>query len=339
MTIDDMSIQVRSKISFKDVPLFQIKGLYVYDKNQRIFDTVGDFLNTFEKILNAENVNLNQDWCKWLNCSINQEHQAWFDQNLLSKNLLWKEAKSIFEARFESMVYKLFMGVKAVTMEMNKGESVIAFGERLLKAMHEGEVDDCQALAYRFLGCLPGDIANAVSAAWAGQQHGGNVLPSRVHQLVDIARTITLPMDVKYKQKEITLANNKSVSSRPCRYCKKPWIPGHRCLEHTLSTTGKVKVLKNGTARSKWAHKSKKIKTDKMAVDSEAAKGKNIIKVNNIKKMLTSVDSQALYLPIIIQDIKLFALLDTGTDVSVLSLKICIKNNHHRKFNSDKSEY
>jgi hypothetical protein len=154
MTIDDMSIQARSKISFKDIPMFQIKGLYVYDKNQRIFDTVGDFLNTFEKILTAENVNIDQDWCKWLNCSINQEHQVWFDRNLLNKHISWKEAKTIFEGRFESMVYKLLMGVKAVTMDMNPGESVITFGERLLKAMHEGEVDDCQALAYRFLGCL-----------------------------------------------------------------------------------------------------------------------------------------------------------------------------------------
>ncbi|CAO3600974.1 unnamed protein product [Absidia cylindrospora] len=246
---------IRSKISFKDIPLFQLKEQFVYDSRQRTFETVGAFLNTFEKILVSEQVDMDKHWCRWLNCAMNEEHQAWFNQNLMNKDYSWAEARKVFETRFESVVYKLFMGVKAVTMEMEAHESVLAFGDRLIKAMHEGEVEDGQALAYRFLGCLPMEVANAVGAAWAGQsQTLGISLPTRVHQLVDIARTITLPMDVKKKQDSHPFKSSSRWTNgikkdkqmaKSCYFCHKPWAPGHRCAQHDKAKgISKARALK-----------------------------------------------------------------------------------------------
>ncbi|CAO3599413.1 unnamed protein product [Absidia cylindrospora] len=128
-------------------------------------------------------------------------------------------------------------------MEMEMNESVLTFGDRLIKAMNEGEVEDCQALAYCFLRCLPNEVANAVGAAWASQTQTTTLtFPTRVHQLVDITRTITLPMDVKRQQRarQTDLKNNRfsrnefktSNAGKPCFYCNKPWSPGHRCPQH-----------------------------------------------------------------------------------------------------------
>ncbi|KAF7720449.1 hypothetical protein EC973_008601 [Apophysomyces ossiformis] len=122
--------KVSPRISYRDIPVFQVHGSQVWRPKQEVFDSIEHFLHTFQKVLKAMDVDLDQDWEKWLDVAIHHDYNPWFELNLANHNYTWKQAHKIFQQWFESPDRMIAMATEAYTMLICKNETVMDYGTR-----------------------------------------------------------------------------------------------------------------------------------------------------------------------------------------------------------------
>ncbi|KAF7720831.1 hypothetical protein EC973_005986 [Apophysomyces ossiformis] len=102
----------------------------VHSVSKEVFDSVEHFLHTFQKVLKAIDVDLDQDWEKWLDVAIHHNYNPWFESNLANHNYTWKQAYKIFQQWFELPDHMIAVATEAYTMLMCKNETVMDYGTR-----------------------------------------------------------------------------------------------------------------------------------------------------------------------------------------------------------------
>ena len=119
-----------SRLTYKDLLVFQLVGSTIWRRNKEVFDSPHHFIRTFERVLRAAECDIDREWEKWLSLAIHHDHDAWFDCNLADRDLKWKKAKKNFLEYFESTDRRIAKATEAYTMQMGPNESILNYGTR-----------------------------------------------------------------------------------------------------------------------------------------------------------------------------------------------------------------
>ena len=179
-----------SRLSYRDIPSFQLAGSNIWKPGKDVFDSVEHFLGTFTKVLKAHDADLDKQWEKWLALAVHHDHDTWFETHLANKGLTWQEAQKVFRKRFESIDRRLAMATEAYNMVMLPTESVLDFGVRFQKAVREGGLIDHEGLAFRLLASLLPHIRENVQVAWHGRY--GKELPKSYEDVLEVAQAVSV---------------------------------------------------------------------------------------------------------------------------------------------------
>ncbi|KAG1464221.1 hypothetical protein G6F56_005129 [Rhizopus delemar] len=304
-------------ISAKDLPAFQLVGKKRHDPTKPAFETPFAFLNKLEKLLINANMNIDQDWHSWLNLTISDDDQFWFNNNL-QPQMSWKEARKIFEKRFTCLARRLEKAKQAYNIRMEKGESLSDFCNRTLNTMNEGQVEDCEGMALCFLGALPKEIGNAISTTWYAR-HDDNELPQSVKEIMDITDSVTIA-----ERAHINNDEQKEHKNKTCRYCGNPWKYKHHCKEYLIAH-GKKEQKKMRTIYKNKSNKNN-VRSLTKGMSELDFYSQNTGKRLRVIQKDNWADQSSILTPIYIQNDKLLALIDTGAECSVISLNYCLKN-------------
>ncbi|KAG0163428.1 hypothetical protein DFQ30_000182, partial [Apophysomyces sp. BC1015] len=170
------------------------------------FDSVEQFPCTFQKVLKANDADLDRDWEKWLSLAIHNDHDSWFEGRLANRQYSWAKARKIFEQRFESPDRMIEMATRAYSMTMGNDESVLDYSTRFQKTCREGGIVDNEGLALRFLVSLLPHVRENVQVAWHGRH--GKKPPQGVEEVLEVALAVSV-------QKRAYQQYMESSSSRP----------------------------------------------------------------------------------------------------------------------------
>ncbi|KAG0162318.1 hypothetical protein DFQ30_002335, partial [Apophysomyces sp. BC1015] len=129
------------------------------------------FLCTFQKVLKANDADLDHDWEKWLSLAIHNDHDSWFEGCLANRKYSWAKASKIFEQRFESPDRMIEMVTRAYSMTMGNDESILDYSTRFQKTCREGGIVDNEGLTLQFLVSLLPHVQENVQVAWHSR-HG-----------------------------------------------------------------------------------------------------------------------------------------------------------------------
>ncbi|KAG0165760.1 hypothetical protein DFQ29_001387, partial [Apophysomyces sp. BC1021] len=377
-----------SRLSYRDIPAFQVTGTLVWRPGKEVFDSVEHFLRTFQKVLIAFDVNLDANWEKWLSLSLRDDHDAWFESRLANKNLTWAQAHKLFVQRFESPDRMIMMASKAYSMVMGKNETVLEYSTRFQKTYREGGILDNEGLALRFLVSLLPHIRENVQVTWHGRH--GKELPKNVDEILEVALAISVQKRAhqhlqdeaptrpaqrqrierssssvhcsgsSQKQNAIGCAyhgpkahhstaecrKNTAAPTTPptktennCTYCSCTYTPGHRCQEYQDAKARKNKQhfpaplhVNAVTRTSPPANHPADDAVEDLAESMDELEFEATRTYHHQTKRLFGQSTSprqnpySLYTPIILQDEHMEGLVDTGSELSAISLEWLMNN-------------
>ncbi|SAL96769.1 hypothetical protein, partial, partial [Absidia glauca] len=336
-------------------PKLSIKGHASEKASDNPFSTAKHFLNQFELILNTANANVEQSWEHWLTCAIDYDQRAWFDDTIAKKGLSWKAAQQKIIKAYDNIEPRIYSGLNLLKMKMHPSETVQDFRLRFQKACTDARWTDDYKTAQVCLNVLPQRIKDAILSnfySWNAQNKDTDIataVPKSAEHVLNMAtRVQILPHHMqqprsdtnigfkrpyedndsskRYRQKPkcilhpnaqhstneceaLKRAQGNSVQTRPCRYCKAPFIRPHTCNPKTDPV---VQSIQQQVPNDDYEYQDLR----------EISEGKT---QHNTKRKI-STEHNLLYVPIIIQNERTRALIDTGADTSIISLSF-IHNN------------
>jgi hypothetical protein len=85
------SSQIRENLIPTNLPVWQFND-HVWKPNAESYDSLDNFLNRFEDILEANMINIDKNWSRLMPVSMHPDQREWFVNNLKGKPCTWKEA-------------------------------------------------------------------------------------------------------------------------------------------------------------------------------------------------------------------------------------------------------
>ena len=345
------------------LPLLQLTDEVVWDRRVKVFDSAHDFCKAFETTLRAHRLQLDTNWERLLPVCLSAEQISWFEEHLLEKNLSWENAKLFVLRQYDTPMRRLHLMIQVNLMEQKPGESVREYTYRFQKLRREADMEDNVNLAVRYLCSLHRNIQDDVRLAIASRM--GTNIPTTVTDMSELVfatisdRQGTDKVGAKraygesnysnshVKPKKVfkpTVSNSKDhrhnsqggqsqyhgpkQPTNLCRYCKKSqWHPGHKCREFYKDR----KTTFTSRAAQKLADSSDELqKIDAMSL------GK--LKQKTVKKDFEETNVPSIFVPIIIQNRPVQALVDTGANFSSVSLSFCKQYNLIKYISAMKGE-
>lgn len=147
-----------------DLPSWQLAE-HVWKPNAESFDSLDNFLNRFEDILEARKFDIDRHWCRLLPITMHPDQREWFVNNLKPKNhLLWSEARAVITAAFDVQDHAKMSSKRAElnAMRMKENESVEQYTLRYQRVRREAQVPDDDAAAFNFIQTLLPYLYDAV---------------------------------------------------------------------------------------------------------------------------------------------------------------------------------
>ena len=129
-----------TKISFSDLPMFQLKSQETYWPNHIKYSSVEHFLNTFEKVIAASGNNIEDVWCQYICLTLPYDYDSWLETDL-KQCKTWSEAHKLFVSRFGNLKAQDDAIRRLYNCFMRRDETVISYTARFIKTMHEAGRD------------------------------------------------------------------------------------------------------------------------------------------------------------------------------------------------------
>ena len=371
------------RMSAKDVPAFQWKGSRIKDDKKTIFESVDHFLAEFQKIVEANTKqNIDKQWANWLALAFPHHLDLWYSKKLSNRAYNWSKVCYIIRKRFKPQDTELQKATEVYNMIMHPGEDVADYGTRFQNAASEGDLQDNQGLAMRFLASLPDPVQENVRVVW--HSHNKKRKPKNLEEILRVAGMVSVKKrvrsqdkatnnehstrhskrskkthwcphhqrQVEHKPEECQLAIKKQAAKQEstseqrfqrgeCVHCGNKWSKEHRCdayreahkkkreqkahdkrmnalsLSNTISTPSSIES--NIDHPSDQALEDFDI--DMLDFDQQAA-GKQLGNTQTHSESETLIRS-----PILIQNKRCLALVDSGADTSVINKRLCDTNN------------
>ncbi|KAG2191531.1 hypothetical protein INT47_003618 [Mucor saturninus] len=157
--------------------------------------------------------------------------------------------------------------------------------------------------------------APLVDGGFFCSKHGGSKATHNERDCHSVKKVKHGPNNVFLGQKNAPFratGNQESRPSRPCKYCGKPWTFGHKCQEFYDAKRNKAEGSNHRVlaVRANLEEVQAKRIEDAMEKDSLNCKYKELEQRNNPFKLIT---------PIILNNRKLIAKIDTGSDITCIN--------------------
>lgn len=277
------------------LPLLQLKGEVIWEKEAKAYDSAHDFCQKFETVLRAHALNLDSEWERLLPMCLNTEQVSWFQEELQDGLLNWEEARTKITDAFDTPFRKFLLMAEVSRMEQGEYEPVREYTYRYQKLRREAGIPDDTQLAVNYFVSLRQDVQARAQVAIAGQM--GNSLPTSINQIIDLVYAVAVDKVPNKSHKRLRTSDSRSHNSmykrdtvppssskaysitsisktnkQPgnlCSYCKKVvWVKGHRCDEYKLYHNKEKKPVAadnnksffNGNKVSSMALRSARIK-------------------------------------------------------------------------------
>ncbi|KAJ8651356.1 hypothetical protein O0I10_013136 [Lichtheimia ornata] len=368
------------RMTAKDVPRFQLTTSSFKDPKHTVFESVEHFLSHFKKIVEVNtNSPISQQWAKWLPIAFPYHLDYWYESKLEGRNYSWHKVCKVVRKRFKATDTELAKATEVYTMTMKSGESISDYGDRFHNAAREGNLQNDQGLAMRFLASLPDHIQDNVRIVWHSRHKKRK--PDNLDEILSVADQISVkkryrPAD---EQSERSSRRGKSSSSKDtywcpyhkrqvehkpedckkkkaqskaqdsttdpfklgkCVHCGDDWTKEHRCEEYreahrkkreqrahnkrinALSTSSPSITSPQESSSDHPADEALLDFDEDMADFDQLATGKQLGNTQKQSKSETLIRS-----PILIQNKRCLALMDSGAEISVLNKRLCDENN------------
>lgn len=356
VTSGDEEVNGQSKIKHamvRDLPKFKILSDDMKDTSDA-FVSVSQYFKAFERTFRMQNVNLEHNWKDNLANVIGIDHADWFADTIESNvKITYEEAKAMIMDHIESPAKAINMFNKLVSLKQKPGEPATDFGKRFIRAAHAAQCADSNFLARLFMNNLQPYLNLSVRTSLSS--HLGI---SFLHQLKSFRQVEALISGLEvpvfddpfvtggstrkknhYEPKMKGEPINNHNANKLCKYCSKPWQKGHRCsefLEHKRSQGHKqsqqanqVRSIKMNELIKDWTNFALNSNEDE-AIDNAIANSEdNNCKCRSIKQAYNNLITNnpfSLYTPLLIQNNRAIGLVDTGSELSVMSKKFILLN-------------
>lgn len=266
--ISFVGASARRSIVPDKLPFLQLKtDSQTWKPKEEVFDSVLDFCTAFEKILRAHSLVFDQNWERLLPMSLNNVHNSWCTEKLLSMNYSWEQAKAKLLDYFDSPYRKFMLMTEVGALRQGRTESTRDYAAKFQKLRREAGFQDGVQLVVCFWCSLTHQVRKS-SLSTIASKYGKN-LPEKIDEMVDLVcangddSTLMLPVSSAstssssgshgshgsnshsyssghlnrkgYDKKSYIHKSDKSFQAprRPCRYCHKPWTgSSHKCKEY-----------------------------------------------------------------------------------------------------------
>ncbi|RCH78378.1 hypothetical protein CU097_000454, partial [Rhizopus azygosporus] len=151
------------------LPLLQLKGEIIWEKEAKCYDSAYDFCQKFETVLKAHALNLDSEWERLLPMCLNTEQVSWFQEELQDRLYTWEEARAKVTDAFDTPFRKFLLMAEVGRMEQGEYEPIREYTYRFQKLRREAGVPDGTQLAVTYFVSLRSDVQARAQVAIAGQ--------------------------------------------------------------------------------------------------------------------------------------------------------------------------
>ncbi|KAG1121361.1 hypothetical protein G6F42_012503 [Rhizopus arrhizus] len=346
----------------KDLPKFKILNDDMKD-SEDAFVSVNQYFKAFERTFRMQNVDLEHNWRDNLANVIGIDHADWYSDTIeQNMGISYAKAKAMIMDHIESPAKAINMFNKLVNLRQKTGEPAADFGKRFIRAAHAAQCADSNFLARLYMNSLQPYLNLSVRTSLSS--HLGISFLHRLKSFRQVEALIS-GLEVHVSEDPFVASMNKASkknhheskikggerspsrsANRTCMYCNKPWEKGHRCSEfleakkaksnqgtttqHKLSNN-QVRTIKMDHLIEEWTNFDMKNSEEDEAIDNAIAvsEDNDIRKCRSIKQDFNNLVTKnpfSLYTPLLIQKIRAIGLVDTGSELSVISKKFILSN-------------
>ncbi|ORE00671.1 hypothetical protein BCV72DRAFT_237481, partial [Rhizopus microsporus var. microsporus] len=245
---------------------------------------------------------------------------------------------------FDTPYRKFLLMVELSDMKQGFHESNREYANRYQKLRREAGMQDNTHLAVMFFASLKPNVKSMMQVALSS--HFGTTLPTSINQIVDLvlasgedslfsskspykrarnsyAEVASRDLNNTSKVSSGTnkVSSNKSPSTplrkptwinKPCAFCNKPWMKGHKCQEF-LDAKNQGNISKTSRMAIRTANKCDEEdningQLNRMALDCKSKKDKEIVITRDFK----GTNDNSITFPILVNNRKAMTILDTG---------------------------
>jgi hypothetical protein len=160
-----------------NIPILQLTGDVVIDKNKTVYETIDKFLSLFELVLYQHSLPVDLHWEAALISSIQHsvEYCNWFISNVKGKTLSWEQARTIIKTQYGGDHSQSLYLAKLNDMSMSKWEDPLRFMDRFMDAFRSAGVSDSVAFGSILLKAMEAqaDLVKQIRTTYASTPVAG----------------------------------------------------------------------------------------------------------------------------------------------------------------------
>lgn len=293
----------------KDLPVLQLAGGYKWDPKKVVHNSAAAFIRAFEHELHAHDLSVDEHWQRLLSRSLNDPQYLWLKGQLATCDgeVTWERVTKMITEKYDTQVQNYRAMRRVVRLQQGQNESIDAYILKFQQLSLEAEMPTGLLLIIIFLSSLQPTVGEQALLAIVNQY--GRKMPEDLEEVGQLVSGLKITDVGERRTREDDSHNDnqhgakKYKPSKPksCFHCKRQWKPGHRCQEF-FDNKSKHKPFVNRAARLNQADEQ---------IDTLPCKSYESIKQKESDEILT---------PIIVEEHKIKALLDTGANFSALDI-------------------
>lgn len=345
-----------------NLPLIQWKGGPIQNENVTVFENVKACLRKFETVVQSYGLNVNWHYKRLLPICLSDKMNCWFSDYLTqNENVTWETMCKAINEKYGISNDKLQQAAtnKLLNIKMGKNEHIDHFVDRFNALRNEAQVFDEHMLCQFFLEALQPRLyehlslfnatasskkRNKIKYLVEDAQRLYNCMETmqwkKEHTNEERKRTVTNQNERFSKRAKLSCKNHPNLNNhttQQCRYkgnkrplslsyaaknnlcykCNQPYTKGHLCQRKVVEKTKSI-VPMDVDDSSDEENDLKFNAVNESNENSECKQNENDFSLPP-KDLLNKT---SIYLPLKIENVKTFALLDTGSTISLMSISL-----------------